>query len=95
MKFSANVGGWDRGIRIVLGLVLLVLGLTNVFSGALEVIAYIVAAIALITGIVTFCPANALFGINTRRVKTEPEATAEEFRQSGNDEDESSPGSRV
>ena len=61
-----NVGGIDRGIRIFLGIGLLVLGFLHVVTGTLAIVAYIVGAIALITGLIRFCPAWSIFGINTR-----------------------------
>lgn len=73
MKLTYNVGGWDRVVRLILGVVLVLLGIMGVLKGALAIIGYVVAAIALITGIVTYCPANALLGINT--CKTKPEKT--------------------
>ena len=67
-----NVGGWDRGLRLVIGLVLIILGLAGVLSGWGATAAYIIGAIALITGIIGFCPANAILGINSCRVRSEP-----------------------
>jgi uncharacterized membrane protein HdeD (DUF308 family) len=61
-----NVGGVDRGIRIVLGIALLVLGFLHVVTGTFAIVAYIVGAVALVTGLVRFCPAWSIFGINTR-----------------------------
>ncbi|HKJ69203.1 MAG TPA: DUF2892 domain-containing protein [bacterium] len=75
MKITANVGGWDRTIRLILGVVLFVLGFTGVFQGVLAIIGYIVGAIALITGLTTFCPANALLGFNSRKAATSPPET--------------------
>lgn len=60
-----NVGGMDRGIRIVLGIALLVLGFLHVVTGTMAIVAYVVGAVALITGVVRFCPAWSIFGINT------------------------------
>ena len=67
---SINVGGLDRVIRVVIGLVLIALGLFHVLTGTSALVAYVVAAIAIITGVVRFCPAWAMFGINTTRSKT-------------------------
>lgn len=67
MKLTANVGGWDRGIRLILGVLLFILGFAGVFRGTLAVIGYIVGAIALVTGLITFCPINALLGFNSRK----------------------------
>lgn len=61
----SNVGGVDRTIRIVIGVALLALGFLHVVTGTFAIVAYVVGAIALITGLVRFCPAWSLFGINT------------------------------
>lgn len=66
---SLNVGGIDRVVRILLGVVLLVLAFLHVITGTAAVVAYVVAAIALVTGLFRFCPAWAIFGINTCPVK--------------------------
>jgi hypothetical protein len=60
-----NVGGIDRIGRIVVGIVLLVVGMAAPISAMWQTVALVVAAIALITAVVQFCPLNALLGINT------------------------------
>ena len=60
-----NVGGVDRGIRIVLGIALIGLAFMHVVTGTWAIVAYVVGAVALVTGVVRFCPAWTLFGINT------------------------------
>jgi Inner membrane protein YgaP-like, transmembrane domain len=62
---TKNVGGADRGIRLVLGIGLLVLAFLHVITGTLAIAAYVVGGIALITGLVQICPAWSIFGINT------------------------------
>lgn len=62
---KCNVGGIDRTGRIVIGIVLLVVGLVAPIEMAWRVAALVIAAIALVTAVVRFCPANAIFGINT------------------------------
>jgi hypothetical protein len=69
MKMSLNVGGIDRAVRFILGIVLIALAYFGVLTGTAAIIAYVVAAIALVTGLMRFCPANALFGINTHKKK--------------------------
>ena len=64
-----NVGGADRTVRVLIGLLLIGLGLFHVFTGTAALVGYIVGAIALITGLVRFCPAWKLFGINTSHAK--------------------------
>jgi hypothetical protein len=63
---KANEGSVDRAIRMVLGLVLLgvafaVLGIGTVGG----VIAAVVGAVLVTTGLVGFCPAYAVFGFTT------------------------------
>jgi uncharacterized membrane protein HdeD (DUF308 family) len=62
---TTNVGGVERSIRLIIGIALLVLGFLHVVTGTLAIAAYVVGAIALITGVVRFCPAWSIFGINT------------------------------
>lgn len=62
---KCNVGGIDRTSRIVLGIVLLVIGLLAPLELTWRIVVLIVAAVALITATVRFCPANAMFRINT------------------------------
>jgi hypothetical protein len=56
----------DRIIRIVLGVILAALAITGVATGALATVAWIVAAIALVTGVVGFCPLYAIFRVSTK-----------------------------
>lgn len=56
---TANVGGADKVIRIVAGLVILGLGL------AFKSYWGLVGLLPLITGLVGFCPAYVIFGIST------------------------------
>jgi uncharacterized membrane protein HdeD (DUF308 family) len=62
---TKNVGGVDRGIRLALGIALLGLAFFHVITGTAAIVAYIVGAVALITGLVQYCPAWSIFGINT------------------------------
>jgi K+-transporting ATPase A subunit len=62
-----NMGSIDRIIRVVVAVLLVVLALTGVLSGALAVIAYVLAAVFLLTSLVGFCPLYAPFKINTLR----------------------------
>lgn len=62
---KCNVGGLDRSARIVLGVALLVVGLFVPMNPVWQTVVFVVAAIALVTAIIGFCPANAIAGINT------------------------------
>lgn len=66
-----NVGTWDRIIRVIAGAVLLVLlylGILNIGTG-LGIAAAIAAAVLIVTGTVSFCPAYSIFGLRTRSEK--------------------------
>jgi cadmium resistance protein CadD (predicted permease) len=57
-----NVGGWDRIIRIAIGIALLSL----VFVGP-KTLWGLIGLVPLITGLAGVCPAYGLVGINTCR----------------------------
>jgi hypothetical protein len=66
---TRNVGGLDRTLRFVAGLVLIAVGLFVLGGWQGNVIGNIVAAFALIplvTGLIGFCPAYVPFRFSTR-----------------------------
>ncbi|MBB5215973.1 YgaP family membrane protein [Parapusillimonas granuli] len=65
MKLNTNIGSIDRGLRIVLGLVLIALAATGVVGwwGWLGVI-------PLATGIFRFCPAYSILGVSSCPMKS-------------------------
>jgi hypothetical protein len=69
---TTNVGGIDRILRIVAGLVLIALAITHVVG----VWGFIVGAIVLATGVFRFCGAYTLFGLNTCPLKVAEEEPA-------------------
>jgi hypothetical protein len=69
---TANVGGIDRILRIVAGLVLIALAVTSVVG----MWGYVVGAIVLVTGVFRFCGAYTLLGVNTCPLKTVEEEPA-------------------
>lgn len=64
-----NVGGVDRIGRIIVGILLLIAGLAVPMSATWQVVVLVVAAIALVTGFVKFCPINLMLGINTCKLE--------------------------
>ncbi len=62
---ACNVGGIERPIRIVFGLLLIGVGVFGELTGAVLGVVLALGAIALVTGIIGFCPAWTLLGINT------------------------------
>ena len=68
MKFGTNEGTIDRVIRIVLGIALAAVAVAGAVSAPWLYVVWVVAAIALVTGVVGFCPLYALFRVNTKPV---------------------------
>jgi uncharacterized membrane protein HdeD (DUF308 family) len=66
MRIQQNESTPDRIIRIVLGITLLVVALAGVVSGPAATLPWVVGALALVTGIVGFCPLYAILRVSTR-----------------------------
>jgi len=66
-KMKTNESMVDRIIRGVLGLVLLALYFSNTVTGTLGIVLVVVGAIALLTGLVGFCPLYSLLKIHTNK----------------------------
>ena len=67
---SCNVGGLERTIRIVLGVIFLAVAFFVELPMWGAVVASVVGAVAFITGAVGFCPAWLLLGIDTCSTKS-------------------------
>jgi hypothetical protein len=66
MKYI-NEAAWDRIVRVILGLVMLVLGWAGVVTGGWgEVLKYL-GFLPLLTGIVGFCPLYWVLKFRTKR----------------------------
>lgn len=61
---SANIGSRDRTIRLVLGIVLIVLG---IWLRGFWLLAVLVGAVLVVTGLVRVCPAYTLLGFRTNK----------------------------
>ncbi len=68
---KCNVGGTDRTIRIVLGILLVIAGLFAQLEMTWRIVVLVVGAIALVTAFVRFCPINAMLGLDTSEKKEE------------------------
>ncbi|HTX78498.1 MAG TPA: DUF2892 domain-containing protein [Longilinea sp.] len=64
---KTNESSLDRSIRIIAGVILLALYFLSVVTGTFGIILLVVGAIALLTGIVGFCPLYALLKIHTNK----------------------------
>lgn len=60
-----NMGTLDRGLRVIVALVLAALAATGLIEGPVGIAAWIVAGVFLATSLVGFCPAYRLIGIDT------------------------------
>ena len=68
---NCNVGGIERPIRIILGILLLGLGAFGSLPLYATTITLIMGTIALVTGVIQYCPLWALVGLNTCPLQTE------------------------
>ena len=67
VEMKVNESGVDRIIRVVLGIVLLALSFGGVVSGGWGIVVLVLGAVALLTGIVGFCPLYALLKFRTNK----------------------------
>ncbi len=64
-----NMGSTDKLIRILVAVAAALLVYFEVVSGTLAYILIAIAAIFVLTSLVSFCPIYKLFGMNTCKVK--------------------------
>ena len=66
----SNVGGIERPIRILLGVLMLGIGAFANLSLLGTAIVLIVGTVALVTGVIEYCPLWTLLGLNTCATRT-------------------------
>jgi hypothetical protein len=66
---KANMGSTDKMVRLIVAALIAILYFTNVISGTLGIVLLVLAAVFVLTSVVSFCPLYAPFGINTCRTK--------------------------
>jgi hypothetical protein len=64
---KTNESNLDRIIRVIVGLVLGALFFTGAVTGVLGIIFIVLGAVALLTGVIGFCPLYALLKIKTNK----------------------------
>lgn len=64
---KVNESKVDRIIRVVVGLLLLVLFLTDTVAGTLGTILLVLGALLVVTGLIGFCPIYALLKTKTSK----------------------------
>ena len=67
MKFETNEAPIDRLIRVGLGIALVAFTAAGALTAPWLYVAWVVAGILLVTGIVGFCPLYALLRVGTKR----------------------------
>lgn len=66
MKIQLNEAPIDRVVRVIVGFALLAVAFTGAVVAPWVYAAWLVGAIALVTGIVGFCPLYAVLGVSTK-----------------------------
>ncbi|GAB4473034.1 MAG: hypothetical protein Kow0088_08020 [Anaerolineales bacterium] len=62
-----NEAGWDRILRVVLGVVLLYLGWSGTVGGGLGAVLKFLGFVPLLTGLIGWCPLYSLFKFRTNQ----------------------------
>ena len=63
-----NMGGLDRGLRILAAVAIAVLYYTGVLSGIVAIILLVLAGVFILTSFISFCPLYYPFKISTLKV---------------------------
>ena len=66
---KANMGTIDKIIRIAAAALVAILYFTNVISGTIGIILLVVAAVFVLTSLISFCPLYPILGMNTTKKK--------------------------
>jgi hypothetical protein len=62
-----NVGTIDKAVRLLIAVVVVVLYFTHVITGALAVVLLALAAIFVVTSLISLCPIWLALGVSTRK----------------------------
>ena len=60
-----NMGALDKTLRLIAAVIAVALSATGVLTGTAALVAYIVAAVFVVTSLVSFCPLYRLIGLRT------------------------------
>ena len=64
-----NMGTTDKIIRLALAAVAAILYFTGVVTGTLGIVVLVIAAVLVLTSLISFCPLYPLIGMNTGKKK--------------------------
>ncbi|MCB9183670.1 MAG: DUF2892 domain-containing protein [Flavobacteriales bacterium] len=62
---KANMGSADRILRVIIAAIIAVLYFTGTISGTLGIVLLVLAAVFVLTSLMSFCPLYAPFGFST------------------------------
>lgn len=62
-----NMGNTDRIIRVILAIVFAALYFTGTVTGTLGIVLLVLAAVFVLTSVVSFCPLYLLIGMKTNK----------------------------
>ena len=71
---NANIGKSDKIIRYFIAATALVLYLTNTVTGGMGILMIVIAAVLIVTNLISFCPLYLPFGINTNKLNQKKNA---------------------
>lgn len=60
-----NMGMIDKSLRLIIAVLAVAIAATGMLTGTAAIIAYVVAAVFVVTSFVSFCPLYRLFGLRT------------------------------
>jgi hypothetical protein len=69
ISMKANMGTTDKIIRIALAALVAILYFTNVITGTIGIVLLVVAAVFVLTSLISFCPLYPILGMNTTKKK--------------------------
>ncbi len=67
---KTNMGGTDKAIRLLIAVILVSLYFLGLIEGVIGIIALVVAAVFILTSVISFCPLYTVFGIKTCKTKS-------------------------
>lgn len=59
------MGNIDRGIRVIVAIIIAALYFTGTLTGTLGIVLLVLAAVFVLTSFVSFCPLYTIFGLST------------------------------
>ena len=65
---KVNMGSLDKGVRIVIAIIVVVLFWQGIIEGTMAYILLALSLIFVVTSLVSFCPLYTLFGISTCKI---------------------------